>query len=78
MATYKDKEWYKNLASEQKDYLDNHPDPFHFLVYLNEGFSWDRSLLRGYEEHALENLEQKMNEQEKEKDKEKEKEKEKE
>ena len=58
MTNYK--EWYKVLTSEQTDYLDNHPNPFHFLVYLNEGFSWDRSLLRGYEEHALENLEQQI------------------
>ena len=50
-------DWFDNLKEEEKKYIERHPDPRHLVFYLKQGFSFYRSLLRGYEEHVLEEIE---------------------
>ena len=54
-------EWFDKLKDEEKKYIENHPDPSHLVFFLKQGFSFYKSLLRGYEEHVLEELEIKHN-----------------
>ena len=54
-------EWFNKLKDEEKKYIENHPDPSHLVFFLKQGFSFYKSLLRGYEEHVLEELEIKHN-----------------
>ena len=55
-------EWFDKLKDEEKKYIENHPNPYHLIFFLKQGFSFYKSLLRGYEEHVLEELEIKHNE----------------
>ena len=55
-------EWFNNLNDEEKKYIERHPDPSHLVFYLKQGFSFYKSLLRGYEEHVLEEIELSINE----------------
>lgn len=58
-------EWFNKLKDEEKKYIENHPDPSHLVFFLKQGFSFYKSLLRGYEEHVLEELEIKHNKEKK-------------
>ena len=49
--------WFNNLTDDEKKYIERHPDPSHLIFYLKQGFSFYKSLLRGYEEHVLEEIE---------------------
>lgn len=42
------------LKDEEKDYVDNSISSWYIKVYLNEGFSLQRSIIRGMEEHIEE------------------------
>ena len=55
-------EWFNNLNDEEKKYIERHPDPSHLVFYLKQGFSFYKSLLRGYEEHVSEEIESIKNE----------------
>lgn len=54
-------DWFNKLEDYQKKYIENHPEPYHLVFYLKLGFSWEKSLMRGYEECVSEELEQKNN-----------------
>ena len=41
-------EWFDKLEDYQKKYIENHPEPYHL------GFSFEKALMRGYEEYASE------------------------
>ena len=56
--------WFNNLKEEEKKYIERHPDPRHLVFYLKQGFGFYRSLLRGYEEHVLEEIEISIHEEE--------------
>jgi len=55
--------WYEKLEEYQKKYIENHPEPFHLVFYLKLGFSFEKALMRGYEEYASEELEQRINDE---------------
>lgn len=53
---YEKNEWYQKLTKEQKKYIRNHPNPSHMLVFLKKNFSFEKSLMRGYENHVNEEM----------------------
>ena len=55
--------WFNDLSDDEKKYIENHPDPSHMIKYLKQGFNFHKSLLRGYEEYVLEDIEIKYNEE---------------
>ena len=55
--------WYEKLEEYQKKYIENHPEPYHLVFYLKLGFSFEKALMRGYEEYASEELEQRINDE---------------
>ena len=52
--------WFEKLEDYQKKYITNHPEPYHLVFYLKLGFSFEKALMRGYEEFVSEELEQKI------------------
>ena len=46
--------WFHKLEDYQKKYIENHPEPYHLVFYLKQGFSFEKALMRGYEEYAIE------------------------
>lgn len=53
--------WFNKLKDYQKKYIENHPEPYHLVFYLKLGFSFEKALMRGYEEYASEETEKKIN-----------------
>ena len=53
--------WFDKLEDYQKKYIENHPEPYHLVFYLKLGFSFEKALMRGYEEYASEETEKKIN-----------------
>lgn len=47
-------DWFDKLEDYQKKYIENHPEPYHLVFYLKLGFSFEKALMRGYEEYASE------------------------
>ena len=58
-----DMKWFDDLTPYEKKYIENHPDPSHMIFFLKQGFGFYKSILRGYEEHVLEETEIKENEE---------------
>ena len=52
-----DMKWFDDLTPYEKKYIENHPDPSHMIRYLKQGFGFYKSILRGYEEYVLEDIE---------------------
>ena len=52
-----DMKWFNDLKSDEKKYIVNHPDPSHIISFLKQGFGFYKSVLRGYEEYVLEDIE---------------------
>ena len=48
--------WFEKLEEYQKEYITNHPEPYHLVFYLKLGFSFEKALMRGYEEFAIEEI----------------------
>ena len=55
--------WFRDLKLDEQKYIENHPDPSHMIIYLKQGLGFYKSLLRGYEEHVLEDIEIEYNEE---------------
>ena len=48
--------WFDKLEDYQKKYIENHPEPYHLVFYLKLGFSFEKALMRGYEEFVSEEI----------------------
>ena len=57
-----DMKWFNDLTDDEKKYIERHPDPSHLVFYLKQGFGFYKSVLRGYVEHVLEEIEINHNE----------------
>ena len=55
--------WFNDLTDDEKKYIERHPDPSHLVFYLKQGFSFYKSVLRGYVEHVSEDIEINKNEE---------------
>jgi hypothetical protein len=58
-----DMKWFNDLTVDEKKYIENHQDPSHMIFYLKQGVGFYKSVLRGYEEHVLEDIEISGNEE---------------
>ena len=56
-------DWFNNLKEDEKDYIENHPDPSHLVKNLKLGYSFNNAIRRGYKEYVLEDIEIKENEE---------------